>query len=93
MKKNLILIWIAVLLVPVIALTATIQNTDQQSYQLSIKPFDGPPSYYTIIENAQVEICFQGCEMTLLSTGQTVTVNPNDTVTIDSGVMSVTAGD
>ena len=92
MKKNLLLIWIAVLLVHSTALAANFQNTDQQSYQLAIKPFDGPPSYYTIIENAQVEICFQGCEMTLLNTGQTVTVNPNDTVVIDSGVMSVTAG-
>jgi hypothetical protein len=31
--------------------------------------------------------------MIMVSTGQTVQVNPNDTVVIDSGVMSVTAGD
>jgi hypothetical protein len=31
--------------------------------------------------------------MTMVSTGQTIQVNPKDTVTIDSGVLSVTAGD
>jgi hypothetical protein len=36
---------------------------------------------------------FFGCEMTMLSAGQTVQVSPKDTVVIDSGVMSVTAGD
>jgi hypothetical protein len=30
--------------------------------------------------------------MTLLSTGQTVRVNPKDTVAIDNGVMNVTSG-
>jgi hypothetical protein len=30
--------------------------------------------------------------MTLVATGQTVRVGPNDTVVIDSGVMSVNAG-
>jgi hypothetical protein len=31
--------------------------------------------------------------MTLLATGQTVRVKPNDAVMIDNGVMSVTPGD
>jgi hypothetical protein len=31
--------------------------------------------------------------MTLLSTGQRVTVNPNDSVVIDNGVMNVTSGE
>jgi hypothetical protein len=30
--------------------------------------------------------------MTLLSTGQTVRVNPKDAVVIDNGVMNVTSG-
>jgi hypothetical protein len=93
MKKILLLIWIAGLLVPGAALTATLQNTDSQSYNLQILEAGRPyPSQYTIIENAQVEICFSGCMMTLVATGQTVQVNQNDSVVIDSGVMSVTAG-
>jgi len=72
---------------------ATLQNTDSQAYELQIQ--ESGRSYgsqYRIIENAKAEICLYGCEMALLSTGQTVNVNPRDTVVIDCGVMSVTAG-
>ena len=93
MKKILYLIWIAGLLAPGVALTATLQNTDSQSYNLQILEIGRPyPSQYTIIENAQVETCFSGCEMTLLSTGQTVRDGPKDAVVIDNGVMNVTSG-
>ena len=93
MKKILILVWIAAFLAPGAALTATLQNTDSQSYNLLILETGRPyPSQYTIIENAQVEICFSGCVMTLVATGQTERVGPNDAVVIDNGVMSVTAG-
>ena len=87
------MIWIAGILVPGAALTATLQNTDSQSYNLQIMETGRPyPSQYTIIENAQVEICFSGCVMTLVATSQTVRVGPKDAVVIDNGVMSVTAG-
>jgi hypothetical protein len=94
MRQYLSFIWIGALLAPGAAFTATIQNTDSQAYELQIQESGRPyGSQYRIIENAQVEICFYGCEMTMLSTGQTVQVNSKDTVVIDSGVMSVTAGD
>ena len=94
MKKILLLVWIAAFLAPGAALTATLQNTDSQSYDLQIVEIGRSfGSQYQIIENAQVEICFSGCVMTMVSTGQTVRVNANDTVVIDGGVMSVTAGD
>ena len=48
-------------------------------------------SSYRVIENAQVEFCFLGCQVTLLTTGQTVSVGPQDTVVIDDGVMTVTS--
>ena len=44
---------------------------------------------YRVIEHTKIQICFYGCVMTLLSTGQTVRVNPNDSVVIDDGVMNV----
>jgi hypothetical protein len=70
---------------------ASLRNTDSQPYELVItepgKPYGSP---YRVIENAQVEICFMGCTMTLVSTGQTVAVGPQDTVVIDSGMMAVT---
>jgi hypothetical protein len=94
MKRSPFFLLIPVFLFPVSVLAATLQNTDSQSYELQIQERGRPyGDRYRIIENAQVEICFYGCRMTLLSTGQTVTVNPKDTVVIDSGVMSVTSGD
>jgi hypothetical protein len=93
MKKILFLIWIAGLLAPGAAFTATLQNTDSQAYELQIQESGRPyGSQYRIIENAKVDICFSGCVMTLVATGQTVRVGPNDAVVIDNGVMSVTAG-
>jgi hypothetical protein len=94
MKKSILFLPVLVLLVPVTALAATLQNTDSQSYEMQIQEAGRPyGSQYRIIENAKVEICFNGCQMTLLSTGQTVRVNPKDSVVIDSGVMNVTSGD
>jgi hypothetical protein len=94
MCKPLFWMLMGVVLVPALSSGATLQNTDSLSYELTIvetgRAYGSP---YTIIENAQVEICFSGCMMTLVASGQTVRVNPNDTVVIDSGVMSVTAGD
>jgi hypothetical protein len=94
MKKSLFFLLVLALLMPGSAgVTATLQNTDQQRYQLELRPPGEPFRYYTIIENSEVEICMHGCEMVLLGSGQAVTVGSNDTVVIDSGVMSVTSGD
>ena len=94
MKKSLFFLLVLALLMPGSAgLTATLQNTDQQGYQLEILYSGEPSRYYRIVENSEVEICVHGCEMVLLSTGQAVTVGPNDTVVIDNGVMSVTSSD
>ena len=93
MKKLFVFLMASVLLIPAALFAATLQNTDSQSYDLQIQESGRPyASPYTIVENAQVDICFSGCVMTLVSTGQTVRVGPNDTVVIDSGVMSVNAG-
>jgi hypothetical protein len=93
MRKVFLLVWIAALLAPGAALAATLQNTDSQAYELQIQESGRPyGSQYRIIENAKVEICFSGCVMTLVATGQTVSVGPKDAVVIDNGVMSVTSG-
>ena len=94
MKKSLFFLLMLALLIPCVAgLAATLQNTDSQSYELQILEAGRPySSLYRIIENAQVEICFYGCEMTLLSTGQTVRVDPKDSVVIDNGSLNVTSG-
>lgn len=70
---------------------ASLQNTDSQAYNLVITEPNRPYSTsYQVVENSQVDICFLGCTMTLLATGQTVEVGPQDTVVIDNGAMTVT---
>lgn len=94
MKESMLFMPLLALLVSAPTFAASLQNTDSQSYELQILEFGRPySSNYRVVENAQVEICFNGCQMTLLKTGQTVTVNPKDSVVIDSGVMTVTPGD
>jgi hypothetical protein len=94
MKPSIILLMILTLAGPLTAFSATLQNTDSQAYELQIQESGRPySSQYRVVENAQVDICFNGCEITLLSTGQTVGVNPKDSVVIDNGVMNVTSGD
>lgn len=94
MKPSIILLMILTLTGPLDAFSATLQNTDSQPYDLQIQESGRPfSSQYQVIQNAQVDICFNGCELTLLSTGQTVRVNPKDAVVIDNGVMNVTSGD
>ncbi|MGE5256180.1 MAG: hypothetical protein ACM3KE_05885 [Hyphomicrobiales bacterium] len=94
MKKFMFFLPLFALFASAPTFAATLQNTDQQAYELEIQePGQSYSRHYRIIENSQVDICFFGCEMTMLSTGQTVTVNPKDSVVIDSGVMTVTPGD
>jgi hypothetical protein len=71
---------------------ASLQNTDNQAYDLILVE----PGYrqvyrspYQILEHSQVEFCFYGCEINLLSTGQGVTVGADDKVIISYGVMRV----
>ena len=45
--------------------------------------------YGKIHADSTLYICKQGCDLTLTGTGQTITVNPGDSVVIDKGVMSV----
>jgi len=93
MKQSVIFLLILTLAGPIAVFAATLENTDSQEYEFQIQESGRPyGSQYRIIENAQVEICFSGCVMTLVATGQTVRVGPNDAVVIDNGVMSVTAG-
>ena len=45
--------------------------------------------YGRIHADSTAYICKFGCELTLTKTGQTITVNPGDSVVIDKGVMRV----
>jgi hypothetical protein len=94
MKKFMFFLPFVALFTSAPTFAASLQNTDQQAYELEIQePGQSYSRHYRIIENSQVDLCFFGCEITMLSTGQTVAVNPKDSVVIDSGVMTVTPGD
>ena len=91
MRQSVIFLMILTLASPLAVFAATLQNTDSQEYELQIHEVGWPyGNQYRIIAHAKVTICYQGCEMTLISTGQTLKVNPNDSVVINYGVMNVT---
>ena len=90
MKQSIIFLMILTLAGPSAIFAAALQNTDSEEYELQIQESGRPyGSQYRIGGQARVEICFYGCEMTLLATGQRVRANPNDSVVINYRVMNV----
>jgi len=90
MNQLVIFLMILAITGPLAVSAATLQNTDSQEYELQLQETGRPyGSQYRILGHSKVDICFYGCRMTLLSTGQTVTVSPNDSVVINYRVMNV----
>jgi hypothetical protein len=93
MKQSVIFLMILTLAGPLAVFAATLQNTDSQEYDLQIQESGRPyGSQYRILEHSKVDICFYGCQITLLRTGQTVSVNPDDSVVISNRSMYVQPG-
>jgi hypothetical protein len=67
---------------------ATLTNNDGQSYRVEAN-VDGQIYGVTILDGATISLCDYGCELRLDTTGQTITVQPSDSIVIDDGVMSV----
>ena len=67
---------------------STLQNTDGQSYVVEVI-VDGQTYRATVLDGATVNLSDYACQVILLQTGQGLTVQPNDSVVIDNGVMSV----
>jgi hypothetical protein len=77
------------LLVSVVAVSAaTLQNTDGRSYVVEAM-VDGQVYRATILDGATISLCDYGCELRLVQTGQVLTVQPNDSVVIDNGVLRI----
>ena len=73
---------------------ATLENQDFKSYKYKITSEGGNPSDNTVWENIDdnctMSICeFGRCELTLIETGQTITVGPGDKVVIYGGVSKI----
>jgi hypothetical protein len=76
------------LLAAVAASAATLTNNDDSSYVVEWN-VEGQIYEVTILAGATISLCDYGCALRLLKTGQTITVQPNDSVAIDDGVLSV----
>jgi len=78
---------------PLTIFAATMENTDSQEYEFQIQETGRPfGSQYRMLEHYRVDLCFYGCQITLLSTSQTMWVNQGDSVVISSRVMNVHRG-
>lgn len=67
---------------------STLQNNDGQSYVVEVV-VDGQVYRATVLDGATVALSDYACQVILLQTGQSLTAQPNDSVVIDNGVMSV----
>jgi len=93
MKQSVIFLVILTLASPIVLFAATMENTDSQEYEFQIQESGRPyASQYRILEHSKVDLCFYGCEMTLLGTGQRLWVNQRDSVVISNRVMKVERG-
>lgn len=78
---------------PLSVVAATLENTDSQEYEFQIQePGRAHGSQYRILEHCKADLCFYGCEMTMLGTGQKVWVNQRDAVVISNRAMRVERG-
>ena len=67
---------------------STLQNTDGQSYVVQVTS-DAQIYRVTILGGATASLCTYTCRLILPQTGQSLTVQPDDDVVIDNGVMTV----
>jgi len=79
----------ASILMPCITQAGTLENLDLNDYSyVTYGPGGGYLSYGIIYsESVDYEVCDAGCNLSLLNTGQTITMKPDDYVVIRDGVM------
>jgi hypothetical protein len=90
MKNFYIALLTALLLVSAAAVSAaTLTNTDGQSYRVQVM-VDGQRYGVTLLNGATISLpCDYGCAVRLVETGQTLAVEPNDSVVISYEVLRV----
>ena len=69
--------------------TTTLKNGDSETYEYQTKAPEGGVIYGKIHAHSKTSICKFGCELTLIKTGETITVQPGDQVIIDKGVLKI----
>lgn len=93
MKRSAIILTLLSLAAPLAAVGATLENTDSREYEfLIVEVGRSYGSQYRILEHSKVDMCFYGCELTILNTGQRLWINQRDEAVIDDGVIRVHRG-
>ena len=90
MKTKLLLILIvALMFIPYVTHAGVLENADLDDYQYeTFGPGGVPLAGGTIYsESVQSNFCAEGCILKLLKTGQTITMQPDDYIVINDGVM------
>jgi hypothetical protein len=90
MKVKLLLALLgAFVLMPCGAQAGVLENMDLDDYQFqTFGPGGVPLAGGTIYsESVQSNFCVEGCILKLLKTGQTITMQPDDYIVINDGVM------
>ena len=77
------------ILMPCVMQAGTLENWDLNDYRYETFGPQGVALSNGIIysESIQYDFCDAGCELRLLNTGQIITMNPDDRIVIDGGVM------
>ena len=69
--------------------TTTLKHGDSETYESQTKGPGGGVIDAKINSHSKVSICKFGCELTLIKTGETITVQPGDQVIINKGVLKI----
>ena len=85
---GLVLLILCLLVSAAAVSAATLTNTDGQSYVVEAM-VDGQRYRVTLLDGATISLCDYGCAIRLVATGQTLAVEPNDSVVISYGVLRV----
>jgi hypothetical protein len=93
MKRSAIILTLLSLVAPLAVSAASLENTDSREYEFQILEVGRTyGSQYRILEHSKVDLCFYGCELTMLNTGQRLWINQRDEAVIDDGVIKVRRG-
>ena len=67
---------------------ATLENLDLEVYKIEMRLSYDTVIHQTLYEQATLYgICEFGCLLVLMDTGQTIEVNPEDTIVVEDGVL------
>ena len=83
----------AVILIPCVMQAGTLENSDFDGYRyqtfgpLGARSSVGVQSGVIYSESVAYDICRVGCDLRLTTTGQTITMEPDDYVIIEHGIM------